>query len=86
MVIRSLKPIITKELRANGNLQINFALSLKKALKDEKGILYKYVLSCFDVFPRYIFLRSLKSKDTTECINQKKGDIYDMWQSKNSLL
>lgn len=53
-------------------MQINFVVSLKNALKDEKGNLYKYVLSCLEVFPRYIFLRSLKSKDTTECVNQKK--------------
>ena len=44
----------------------------KKPTKDENENIYKYVLSCLDVFSRYIFLERSKSKDTIEEANQIK--------------
>ena len=44
----------------------------KKRTKDENENIYKYVLSCLDVFSRYIFLERSKSKDTIEEANQIK--------------
>ena len=65
-----LKPILPKQ--SMERCQIDFAVFVKKPSKDENGNIYKCALSCFDVLSRYIFLRSLKSKDTIERANQLK--------------
>ena len=52
--------------------QIDLVVFEKTLSKDENGNIYKHVLSCLDVFSRYIFLRRLKSKDTIERANQLK--------------
>ena len=46
--------------------------------------MYKCVLSRYDVFPRYIFLQRLKSKDTIEEANQIK-EIYLTFDSPQIL-
>ena len=56
----------------------------KKSSRDENENIYKYVLSRLDVFPRYIFLRRLKSKDTIEEANQIK-EIYLTFDSPQIL-
>ena len=68
-----LKSIIAKQPMER--CQIDIVVFKKTPSKDENGNIYKYVLSCLDVFSRYIFLRRLKSKDTIEGANQLK-DIF----------
>ena len=38
----------------------------KSPSEDDYGNVYKYVLSCLDVFSRYVFLQRMKSKNTIE--------------------
>ena len=52
------KPIIAKQQMER--CQIDLIVFEKKPSKDENGNMYKYVLSCLDVFSRYIFLQRLK--------------------------
>ena len=52
--------------------QIDSPVFEKKPSKYENENIYKYVLSCLDVFSRYNFLRKLKSKDTIEEANKLK--------------
>ena len=63
-----LKPIIAKQPMER--CQTDLVVFEKTPSKEENGNRYKYVLSCLDVFSRYIFLRRLKSKDTLEGANQ----------------
>ena len=58
--------------------------SIKTPSKDENGNIYKYILSCLDVFSRCIFLRRLKSKDTIEGFNQLK-EIFITFGSPRAL-
>ena len=62
--------------------QIGLVVFEKTSSKDENGNIYKYVLSCLDVFSRYIFLRRLKSKDTIEVANQLKEIFMTFWSPK----
>ena len=77
------KPAIAKQPMER--CQINLVVFKRTPSKDENGNIYKYILSCLDVFSRFIFLRRLKSKDTTEGANQLK-EIFmtfrspKMWQ------
>ena len=49
-----------------GRCQIDLALFEKNPSEDEHGNVYKYVLSCLDVFTQYVFLQRMKSKSTIE--------------------
>ena len=62
--------------------QIDLVVFEKTSSKDENGNIYKYVLSCLDVFSRYIFLRRLKSKDTIDVANQLKEIFMTFWGPK----
>ena len=66
----NLKPIIaTKPME---RCQIDLVVFEKNPSEDEHGNVYKYVLSCLDVFSRYVFLRRMKSKITIEVANLLK--------------
>ena len=66
----NLKPVIaTKPME---RCQIDLVVFEKDPSKDEYGNVYKYVLSCLDVFSRYVFLRRMKSKSTIEVANLLK--------------
>ena len=72
------KPAIAKQPMER--CQINLVVFKRTPSKDENGNIYKYILSCLDVFSRFIFLRRLKSKDTTEGANQLK-EIFMTFRS-----
>ena len=66
----NLKPVIaTKPME---RCQIDLVVFEKNPSEDEYGNVYKYVLSCLDVFSRYVFLRRMKSKSTIEVANLLK--------------
>ena len=66
----NLKPVIaTKPME---KCQIDLVVFEKNPSEDEHGNVYKYVLSCLDVFSRYVFLRRMKSKSTIEVANLLK--------------
>ena len=52
--------------------QIDLVVFEKNSSEDEHGNVYKYVLSCLDVFSRYLFLQRMKSKSTTEVASLMK--------------
>ena len=59
-----LKPVIaTKPMK---RCQINLVVFENNPSDDEHGNVYKYALSCLDVFSRYLFLRRMKSKSTID--------------------
>ena len=49
--------------------QIDLVVFERNSSEDEYGNVYKYVLSCLDVFSRYMFLQRMKSKSTIEVAN-----------------
>ena len=66
----NLKPVIATKLM--GRCQIDLVVFENNSSEDEHGSVYKYVLSCFDVSSRYVFLRRMKSKSTIEVPNLLK--------------
>ena len=67
---KNLKPVIaTKPME---RCHIDLVVFEKNPSEDEYGNVYKYVLSCLDVFSQFVFLRRMKSKSTTEVANLLK--------------
>ena len=66
----NLKPVIaTKPME---RCQIDLVVFEKSPSEDGHGNVYKYVLSCLNVFSQYVFLRRMKSKSTIEVTNLLK--------------